>query len=278
MKTLFGISILASVSFGATPCSMPHLESDSLTPVVLDEIRWRSYWFGVSAFGSPAGPGVTLLHGGGYVGYCVEAWDRCAIFAKIVGSQIVYEADASRFVPEKASGVWPIKTGGSTVRRSDPSPDDASHKLSVGGRGISDPVPNPESLAKPPRTEALELRTCTLGASLLGSMVPDAIRQHKRPRKVSSLLRSIKKQGLAQRARRIVVPYFADSDSGVFIKLEKSSGESETLLVIQRDEGWWSFRPIQEIGMPKALANIAIQIDRASMVTLMANGEEVWTH
>jgi hypothetical protein len=98
-----------------------------------------------------------------------------------------------------------------------------------------------------------------LSESLLGSTVPDAIRQHIRPRKVSNLLQSIKKQRLPQRARRIVVPYFADSDKCVFIKLEKSSGESETLLVIQRDEGWWSFRPIQEIGMPKALANIAIQ-------------------
>ena len=276
MKPVVAVLLLTSATFAATPCGVTLVESDPLVDAVVDEIRWRVYWFGTTAFAPTGRPSVTLLWGNGHAGYCAEGLDLCAIFRTLDG-QILTQVDASRFEPEKESGVWVIKKAGKPSVRSSPTGGNSDVQMSVGGRKLSDPASSPKPSTTSAESLTLEFKTCGLDADLVGPMVPDAVRKRSRPQRASSLLKAIREQGLVQRSSRLVVPFFADRDSEVFLKIERPSGRSEILLVIQRSEGWWSLRPGSEIGTPGALSRIDAQIERAVMVTVMRDGSEAWT-
>ncbi len=240
----------------------------SPTALVLDHIRWQSYWLGLDPFSAS---GATLLQSADYAGYCVKSFDHCALFS-LHSERPVFRADpSSSYSSEKAAGTWRLTPSQAQYR----SRPEYSHTLSIGGVAIPDPL-----LTAPPSSQPslFILQSRPLTRKLLGPLEPTAIRLRQRPSRLNSLLQSIRLQLFPRHAVRVVVPFFSDTDYCIPIHLVHPGGESSQLLVFQKDKDWWTFRPASDLGSPAALPLLAARIEKAAMLTLLANGETVWSH
>jgi len=275
MKIILGSVIVTLACLGAVPCGDAIFEAGSPAAAVIDEIRWKTHWLGRTPFGSSGDSGIAILAEDPYVGYCIAAWDQCLLFKRRAVGNTVYQMDGSRFEAQRASGLWAIRGGLTMQEAADNGGVKNRGDVTLNGRVIRDPASDPKTGPRQQNALTLILRACTLDALQFGTTVPNAIRNHQRPKQVASLIRAIRQQDLLKNSRGIVVPFFGDSDEDVFIKVEKPGGDVSIMLVVQRED-FWVFRPHHAIGAKLSMEDLSRKIAEAAMVKLLPDGLEEW--
>lgn len=283
MKTLLlrqlGVLLTLPATLLAVPCDASVTRPGSFTAAVLDDVSWITYWLGErlgeTVSRAAARQSVILLQGRDHAGYCSTGLNRCVLFERPSDTHILHVEGSSGFDATKASGVWLVtKTGGKVRATSNGRPENTA--MSAAGKLIRDPLSGESVSSEPTSRERIEMKPCVLRQSMLPSSVPTAIRKRIRLSGADEMLRTIKSQGLLRRYPKIVVPYFADTDEVVFLRLDKLDGGSEVLAVVRRGEQWLQFCPVERVGMRRPLAQILALISQASMVTVTRDQGDLW--
>lgn len=257
---------LTPLCFGVPPCDSSNLAPEPMRKLVVEEIRWEAYW----SLRPPLNPdraSVFLFKGDDYAGYCIEAWDRCALFARITGTEILGAAASRKFSLELASGQWTIARRYGVQGPGSTPGSGASRTMPAGTSTIHDPVGD-ETSARPATVLTVSMDACVTPAQRLDPVIPEAIVQRSQPKKLAVLLEAIKQQGLPHPGDEIVVPYFADSDGSVFVMVERRSLGPEMLVVLDKGDGWWVFRPASEATAAAISAQLPTQVLKAEMIRI----------
>lgn len=205
----------------------------------LSRLKWKRYWLGQDVFLIDGKSSETVLfESREATGYCVERQDCRAL----------------------------LEVGPEKVRR--PVLTDIPFKLQI---SWGSPLAVLDSSAS-----MFEL--CRLPKSALVNTIPSAIKLRRRPPTAENLIEAITSQGLVSGHSSVSVPFFDDADDIIFIRVEKVGRRAELLMVVRRSSiGWWTFRPISDIGPIHVQRLIDKRLSEAEMVRIFGEHHMRWS-
>ncbi len=248
---------------GALPdCTVSELRA-RVPSLLLDHVRWVSYWYS-----RPVGrDSIALIWNLESGGYCIQAWNQCAVLDTLtedlfgtVGER-QYTNAPSELNKWAAAILQPRSSSPPRPRAVDPS-----QRSSVRAGGIADPVGAPGIAA--PRSRDFELSTCAAPVSAVTPLIPRAVLERQRSTKGASIVAAVLAQGLAENGHSVLVPWVGRADEAVFLVIRSPSGVTRLMFAGSRGNDWWFFRPGTEAGLGGSVDRVAKKVVASPMAVI----------